>query len=83
MLADSILASVGNEVALTEGDASGEDGEFRWRLAIVPIPEETATFTTVASNPADLYEVSLTVQWQRGSKIAETRLSTLRTGPAQ
>ena len=83
VLADSILASVGNEIALIEGDISGEEGEFRWRLSILPILEETSTFTTVASNPAELYEVSLTVQWQRGPKIAETRLSTLRIGPAR
>ncbi len=83
VLADSILASVGNEIALIEGDISGEEGDFRWRLSILPIAEETSTFTTVASNPAELYEVSLTVQWQRGPKIAETRLSTLRIGPAR
>jgi general secretion pathway protein I len=82
VLADSILASVGNEVALIEGDTNGEEGEFRWRLSILPVPDETPYVTAVA-NPAQLYQVYLSVQWQRGSKTVETRLSTLRTGPAE
>jgi general secretion pathway protein I len=82
-LAQSLLARVGIEIPLREGESSGEfDSGFRWRLRMTPYDPDQFGETPFARP----YEIAIDVLWDARSKIQRVHLSTLRlatAGPAR
>lgn len=89
LLAESRLAAVGSEVALEEGETSGEitgsnTGDtiraYRWHIRITP--EHPATRGPEVTNPPlDLFRVDVTVTWEQDSaNPRKVSLTTLRAG---
>lgn len=76
-LAQSLLAKVGTEVPIREGQTEGElaDG-FRWRLRTEPYgnPIDRQNW------PANAYTVSVEVLWGYGAHERSVALTTLRLG---
>lgn len=80
ILAESKLAGLGNEIPLTPGERVGESGAFSWRLEVSPYVEDADDDNRVIH---ELYNVAMTVNWERGTGKSEIRLKTLRVGAAQ
>ena len=82
-LAQSLLARVGSEMPLKEGESSGEfDDGFRWRLRMTAYDPDHFGQKSVARP----YEVSVTVSWNARGTRRNVQLSTLRlatTGAAR
>jgi general secretion pathway protein I len=80
ILAESKLAGLGNGIPLTPGELAGESGAFNWQLTVSPHVED-ADRDDGANH--ELYDVAMTVNWERGAGKSEIRLKTLRVGAAQ
>ena len=75
--AQSRLATVGTELAVKEGDWSGDDGGgFSWRIQAHPVPgaDEKATFIP--------FDIVVTVAWSGEGKVKAVTLQSQRLGPA-
>lgn len=75
--AQSRLATVGTELAVKEGDWSGDDGGgFGWRIQAHPVPgaDDKAPFIT--------YDVVVTVAWSSEGKVKAVTLQSQRLGQA-
>jgi general secretion pathway protein I len=75
--AQSHLASVGRETAITEGESEGDDGSgFRWRLRIYP----SAAQTLPAAPPVimTLYNVEASISWRASKRDRSVVLRTQR-----
>ena len=79
IMADSMLARVGRELPLEEGESSGEDGIYRWRLKIEPYQNDTELNQTAAGR-YPLYQIILRIQWQYGAQQPELQFNTYRLG---
>jgi general secretion pathway protein I len=76
-LAESRLAALGVEQALSEGVTSGElDRRFRWQIQVQPYRE--AATSDEAQLKYGLYRVMVTVGWGDGAKARRLELSSLR-----
>jgi hypothetical protein len=74
MIAQSRLAMVGAEIPLSPGQTAGVDGDFTWRVAIEPAPED-------ASSMGRLMTVTAAVR-DRAGGADRAVLRTLRLEPA-
>jgi general secretion pathway protein I len=74
-LAQSLLARVGSDIPLKEGESAGAfDDDFRWRLRMTPyLPDHFGEILFVRP-----YEVSVDVSWDAGSRVQSVHLSSLR-----
>ena len=79
-LAQSLLARVGSEISLKEGESAGEfeDG-FRWRLRISPYDPDHFGELPFARP----YEIAIDVLWNTRYKVESMHLSTLRLATAR
>jgi general secretion pathway protein I len=84
--AQSHLAAVGRDAALSSGSSSGDDGGgYHWQLSMRPLASRrissangifgTATTTT-------LYDVEIVVSWRSGGRERRVGLRTLRLAAA-
>ncbi len=74
-LAQSLLARVGSEIPIKEGESAGEfEHGFRWRLRMAPY--EPHTFGEMPF--ARPYEVLVDVSWDVRSKVQSVHLASLR-----
>ena len=74
-LGQSLLARIGSEIRIKEGESSGEfDGGFRWRLRMTPYdPGHFGEMPVV--HP---YEIAIDVTWNDRSRVQSVHLSALR-----
>lgn len=82
VLAEAKLAQLGNETALASGETGGEDDIFSWQLVVAPYQAESAD-TEETESAIPLYDVTLEIQWQQGSRRPRISFRTLRTGVAE
>jgi general secretion pathway protein I len=82
IVAESQLARVGLEEALTEGETEGKTADgYRWRTSVSPYEEEEPQdYTRAGVKP---YRVEVAVRWGEGSKPRSLTLQTLRLGAEQ
>ncbi len=74
--AQSRLATVGTELAVKEGDWSGDDGGgFNWRIQAHPVPGTDGQATFIP------YDVVVTIGWSSEGKIKAISLQSQRLGP--
>lgn len=82
--AQSHLAAVGRDAALTQGDFTDDDGGgYRWRLRVQPVT--TRQTPAPNGNPAaaaTLYDVEVAILWSGRSGDRSVVLKTLRLGTA-
>lgn len=79
VIADSMLAKLGTELPLEEGESSGEEGKYRWSLKIEPYQERDES-NNQTTGRYQLYMITLLVQWQHGAQQPELQFSTYRLG---
>jgi general secretion pathway protein I len=80
--AQSHLAAVGRDAALTAGQFTGDDGGgYRWRLGVQPLasrqtpgPDGVSTITTT------LFAVEVEISWRDEGRSRSVVLKTLRLG---
>jgi len=82
--AQSHLAAVGHNAALTEGEFTGDDGGgYRWRVRVRPVTSRQAPgpdgLTSVAST---LFDVEVAISWAGPAGERSVVLRTLRLGTA-
>lgn len=80
--AQSHLAAVGRNAALTEGEFTGDDGGgYRWALRIRPVARQQATNQdNVPSAAMTLFEVEVAISWPGRAGDRAVTLKTLRLG---
>lgn len=81
-VAASVLAGLGVETPLAEGELSGDDGQgYRWQARISRYAEASAALDAAAM-PTLLYQVDLTVRWgETDDREPGLQLTTLRAAP--
>lgn len=79
IIADSKLAMVGTLVPLEEGESTGAEGEYTWRIIIKPHHEEEQS-SRPAYTSYQLYSVVIQLHWQQGVHEPELQFSTYRLG---
>jgi general secretion pathway protein I len=79
IVADSKLAMLGAEFPLVEGEMSGEDGSYVWRMTIKP-DVETYELDTPTVSRYQLYSVNLVVRWRHGIREPVLQFTTYRLG---
>jgi len=79
VVADSKLAMLGAEFPLTEGEMSGEEGIYLWRMTIKPEVDVNALDNPTAGR-YQLYSVTLVVRWRQGVHEPELEFATYRLG---
>ena len=79
-VAESRLATVGNEIEVQDGNESGgEKGSgYRWEVQMAPI--KLSDEMEKLPLPLQLYRVEVVVTWKSGDKSREFHLSSLRFG---
>jgi general secretion pathway protein I len=76
-LAQSLLARVGPELPLTQGETTGDFGNgFRWHLTIEGYCDRAAGLQL----PVGAYRVSVEILWNDGVGVQSVVLRTLRVG---
>lgn len=80
--AQSHLAAVGRNAALTEGEFTGDDGDgFRWALRVRPVARRQAPAQdSVSSAPMTLFEVEVAISWPGRAGERSVTLRTFRLG---
>jgi general secretion pathway protein I len=79
-LAQSLLAEVGNELPLRDGQITGRtDNGFRWRIEINPYGDGSDR----REWPVAAHQVSAEVSWSDGPQERSLVLTTLRLGPKE
>lgn len=79
-LARSLLAKVGRELPLNDGETRGHpDGEFLWRVIIDPYGDGSER----REWPVAAHQVSAQVSWRDGLDERSLTLTTLRLGPKE
>jgi general secretion pathway protein I len=83
--AQSHLAAVGRNAALTEGEFSGDDGGgYRWTLRVRPLAQRQAQGQDgVSSQATTLFEVEVAISWPGRAGERSVVLRTLRLGNAR
>jgi general secretion pathway protein I len=82
--AQSHLAAVGRDAALTAGQFTDDDGGgYRWRLAVRPVAtRQLAGPDGVSTTNTTLYAVEVEISWRDGDHERAVVLKTLRLGAA-
>ena len=80
--AQSHLAAVGRNAALTEGEFTGDDGGgYRWALRVRPVAQRQAAGQDGVSSVAmTLFEVEVAISWPGRAGDRSVTLKTLRLG---
>lgn len=73
IIAESRLAQATADTPLEAGSRAGKEGEFRWRVEIVPYEEVEELPQTF-----EPFKVLVDVSWKEGSRERHYRLQTLR-----
>ncbi|MGR8932962.1 MAG: type IV pilus modification PilV family protein [Gammaproteobacteria bacterium] len=82
-VAESVLASVGHDVALETNALSGvTDGIYRWTLIIEPFTPPEADWQAEKS-PLQAYQIRAIVTWASGLNERQFVLASLRLAPAK
>jgi general secretion pathway protein I len=77
-LAQSLLARLGTEEALADGDTAGKfNNGFRWRLRVAPYGDSQDR----AAWPVEAHQVTAEVSWLDGGRERSVSLVTLRLAP--
>jgi prepilin-type N-terminal cleavage/methylation domain-containing protein len=78
-LAESLLAGIGADTPVAEGERSGETEQgLRWRLALAPLPTEDDAILPIA-----LYEAEATVAWGAPPNVRSVTLRTVKIDKAK
>jgi general secretion pathway protein I len=82
--AQSHLAAVGRNAALTEGEFTGDDGGgYSWRLRITPVSSrQEAGQDGLNPTATTLFDVEVAISWPAGVGERSIVLRTLRLGSA-
>jgi general secretion pathway protein I len=82
--AQSHLAAVGRNAALTEGELTGDDGGgYRWRLRVRPlITRQAPGQGSISSATTTLFDVEVAISWPGRAGERSVVLRTLRLGMA-
>lgn len=82
--AQSHLAAVGRDAALTQGDFTDDDGGgYRWRLRVRPlVARQVTTPDGNTAGFATLFDVEVSISWPGRSGDRSVVLKTLRLGTA-
>lgn len=78
-LAESLLAGVGADTPVAEGERSGESEQgLRWRLALAPLRTEDDSIVPIA-----LYAAEATVAWGAPPNVRSVTLRTIKIDKAK
>lgn len=77
LLAQSLLAQVGAELPIQEGETTGRTGNFRWGLRI----RSFLTTNDRPQRPVGAYTISAEVHWDEDAQDRSVVLTTMRLGP--
>jgi general secretion pathway protein I len=82
--AQSHLAAVGRNAALTAGEFTDDDGGgYRWRLSVQPVMARQMTGQDgVSQSTSTLFSVEVEISWQVQGHYRSVELKTLRLGTA-
>jgi prepilin-type N-terminal cleavage/methylation domain-containing protein len=82
--AQSHLAAVGRDAALTEGDFTGDDGGgYRWTLRVRPLStRQSLAQDGISSATTTLFNVEVAISWPARAGERSVVLRTLRLGSA-
>jgi general secretion pathway protein I len=82
--AQSHLAAVGRNAALTAGQFTDDDGGgYRWRLSVQPVAtRQTPTPDGLSTATTTLYAVEVGISWQDAGHERSVVLKTMRLGTA-
>jgi general secretion pathway protein I len=82
--AQSHLAAVGRDAALTAGQFTDDDGGgYRWRLSVQPVAtRQTPGPDGVSTTTTTLYSVEVEISWRDAGHERAVVLKTLRLGAA-
>lgn len=81
LYAESILAAIGRETPLGEGDRSGPiDDRFSWRSSVTPYLDD---MPDPEKTKVRAYRVGVEVFWNGASQARSVTLETLRLAPAE
>lgn len=79
--AQSHLAGVGRDVALLQGESTGDDGGgYRWRISVSPLaswPDRTAHRAAAMT----LFDVEVMISWRESGRRRNVVLRTRRLAP--
>jgi general secretion pathway protein I len=80
--AQSRLAAVGRNAALTQGEFTGDDGSgYRWTLRVRPVAtRQTPGQDGISSTTATLFDVEVAIAWPARAGERSVTLRTLRLG---
>jgi general secretion pathway protein I len=83
--AQSHLAAVGRNAALTGGESAGDDGGgYRWTLRVRPVATRQAPGQDgIPSTAATLFDVEVAIAWPARAGERSVTLRTLRLGAAE
>jgi len=82
--AQSHLAAVGRDAALTQGDFTDDDGDgYRWRLSVRPVMSRQVLAVGGNTNAIEtLFDVEVAISWPGRNGDRSVVLKTLRPGTA-
>ena len=82
--AQSHLAAVGRDAALTQGDFTDDDGDgYRWRLSVRPVMSRQVLAVGGNTNATEtLFDVEVAISWPGRNGDRSVVLKTLRPGTA-
>ena len=81
--AQSHLAAVGRDAALTQGDFTDDDGDgYRWRLSVRPVATRQVLAAGNTNATETLFDVEVAISWPGRNGDRSVVLKTLRPGTA-
>ncbi len=81
--AQSHLAALGRNAALTEGELNDDDGGgFHWRLRVNPVAARQTPGPAGGFVETTLYDVEVAISWRDDGHTRSVTLKTLRLGAA-
>jgi general secretion pathway protein I len=79
-LAQSLLAQVGTELSIREGESEGQfSGGYRWHVAM----HQYGDAKEREAWPVGAYTISAEITWEDGQNLRSYSLTTLRLGPKE
>jgi general secretion pathway protein I len=81
-LARSHLSAFDAQPATAEEDLQGDEGEYHWRLQVVPVSAVPVPVVGRSKpDPTVLYQVAVTISWASDQRQSSVRLETRRLTP--
>ena len=84
LLAESLLAEHGVNIATDEASFSATNEQFQWEVLVQPyisresVPDLTSTPDDDAATQSRLVQIDVVVDWERNGKLRSVNLSSLR-----